>query len=110
MDQKTKEQELLTLMIGIYCKKKHRSKTLCDDCTALLDYAKLRAEKCPFQETKTFCSNCKVHCYRPLEREKIRNVMKFAGPWMLIYNPPLAIKHVVETIKHKRKGQSNEST
>lgn len=27
-------------------------------------YARLRSDKCPFMETKTFCSNCKVHCYK----------------------------------------------
>lgn len=31
-------------------------------------------------ETKTFCSNCKVHCYKPEMREKIRDVMRFPAP------------------------------
>ena len=28
-------------------------------------------------ETKTFCSNCRVHCYRSEMREEIRKVMRF---------------------------------
>ncbi len=28
---------------------------------------------------KTFCANCKVHCYKPEMREKIRAVMRFFG-------------------------------
>ena len=32
------------------------------------------------QEEKTFCSNCTVHCYRPEMRERIRTVMRYAGP------------------------------
>lgn len=101
MDRKTKEHKLLTLMIGIYCRKKHSSKELCVDCINLLEYAKLRSENCPFKENKTFCSNCKIHCYRSCEREKIRAVMKFSGPWMLVYHPIVAIQHIAETIKSK---------
>ena len=26
---------------------------------------------------KTFCANCKVHCYKPEMREQIRQVMRF---------------------------------
>ena len=36
-------------------------------------------------ETKTFCSNCKVHCYKPEMRKKIRAVMRFSGPRMIFY-------------------------
>ena len=36
------------------------------------DYAWARSDHCPFMEAKTFCSNCKVHCYRPEMREQIR--------------------------------------
>ena len=38
-------------------------------------------------ESKTFCSNCRVHCYCPDMREKIRMVMRFSGPRMLFYHP-----------------------
>lgn len=57
----------------------------------------------PLYETKTFCSNCKVHCYKPEMREKIRQVMRFAGPWMLLYHPGAAIRHMLETYKEKRR-------
>lgn len=65
MDVKTKRQreiETVSLMIAIYCRKKHGSKNLCPDCAALDAYARQRSDKCPFMETKTFCSNFKVHC------------------------------------------------
>lgn len=103
MDKKNNAPDILELMIGIYCKKKHKSPCLCSDCTALLEYAQERAKKCPFQENKTFCSNCKVHCYRPAQREQIREIMRFSGPRMLWYHPIWAIAHIIETIQHKRK-------
>lgn len=67
MDVKTRrerEKETVSLMISIYCRKKHGGRKLCADCAALDAYARMRSDQCPFMETKTFCSNCRVHCYR----------------------------------------------
>ena len=84
-------------MIALYCRKKHHTKTgLCPECAELEAYARMRSDKCPFMETKTFCSNCKVHCYKPVMREKIREVMRFSGPRMLFSHPVMAISHVIE--------------
>ena len=52
-------------MIRIYCRKKHGGKSLCQRCAELESYARQRSDKCPFMENKTFCSNCRVHCYKP---------------------------------------------
>lgn len=87
-------------MIRLYCRRNHpqmgQSKgVLCPECQELADYAKARSQKCPFMETKTFCANCKVHCYRPQMREKIRQVMRFSGPRMLLYHPVLAVWHLI---------------
>lgn len=54
-------------------------------------------------ETKTFCSNCKIHCYKADMREKIRQVMKFSGPRMLFYHPVMAVRHVIESKREKRR-------
>ncbi len=50
---------------------------------------------------KTFCAHCKVHCYRPEMREKIRKVMRFSGPRMIIYAPKTALWHMLCTIKER---------
>lgn len=103
-NKREREKETVTLMIRIYCKKKHGAKKkLCSDCEALLQYAMLRSDKCPFMETKTFCSNCRVHCYKPEMREKIRTVMRFSGPRMILYHPVMAVRHVVESKKEARR-------
>lgn len=99
-----KEKRMVSQMIALYCKKKHGGKKeLCPDCAALREYARLRSDKCPFMETKTFCSNCKVHCYKPEMREKIREVMRFSGPRMIFHHPAAAIHHVIATKREKRK-------
>lgn len=96
--KREKEKEVVTLMIRLYCRKKHGTKTgLCTECADLAEYACDRSDHCPFMENKTFCSNCKVHCYKPDMREKIREVMRFSGPRMMLYHPVMAVKHLVST-------------
>lgn len=109
--KREKEKELVSQMIALYCKKKHGSRHgLCRECAALNAYAVQRSDQCPFMETKTFCSNCKVHCYRPVMREKIRTVMRFAGPRMMFHHPITAIRHVMETKKKKKRMEkANDS-
>ncbi len=102
--KREREKQMVSQMIALYCKKKHGTKgCLCPDCGALDAYARLRSEKCPFMETKTFCSNCRVHCYKADMREKIREVMRFSGPRMLFHHPVAAIRHVIETKREKNR-------
>ena len=104
-DKREYEKKTVGKMIEIYCHGNHHTKKgeLCQECQELKDYAFFRTNKCPFMETKTFCSNCKVHCYKPEMREKIRVVMRYSGPRMLLHDPVTAIKHVILTRKEKKK-------
>ena len=98
------EKIMVAKMIRIYCKKKHGQKNdLCEECKVLKEYAWNRSDNCPFMESKTFCSNCKVHCYKFDMREKIKDIMRFAGPRMIFVEPIAAIRHVIETKKEKKR-------
>ena len=106
LDKKRADEKLLVSeMIALYCRKQHKTPTgqLCPACQELQDYALARIDKCPFMETKTFCSACKVHCYKPAMREKIRAVMRFSGPRMLFHHPVAAVWHVIETKREKKR-------
>ena len=102
--KREREKQIVGEMISLYCHGNHGTKRteLCPDCEALLSYARLRSEKCPFMEQKTFCSNCKVHCYKPDMREKIRRVMRWSGPRMIFHHPVMAVRHVIESGKETR--------
>ena len=105
--KRQREKEMVGAMIALYCRKKHGTrKGLCPECEALLEYACRRSDCCPFMETKTFCSNCKVHCYRPEMRQKIRDVMRFAGPRMLFVHPVAAVRHLIESRREKKRQES----
>lgn len=91
-----KEKRIVELMIRLYCLKKEMNATLCADCEELLYYAHTRLDRCPFGEKKSSCKKCKVHCYKPAMREKMRKVMRFSGPRMILYAPWEAIKHLLD--------------
>jgi hypothetical protein len=92
-----REAKTVGAMIRLYCREQHGGAAgLCADCQELLDYANLRLAKCPFQEGKTTCANCRVHCYKPAMRERVRVVMRYAGPRMLYRHPVLAVRHLLD--------------
>lgn len=101
--KREKEKEILRLMVQLYCNGnchiRAAGKTLCPQCQELLSYAERRVDTCRFMETKTFCSNCKVHCYKKEMRERVRNVMRYSGPRMIMYHPIWAVRHLVESKK-----------
>ncbi len=92
-----REEATVEAMIRYYCRHQHNGrKNLCQECTNLLAYARKRLAHCPFQEGKTTCGNCQIHCYQPHRRQQIQEVMRFAGPRMLFAHPLLALHHVID--------------
>ena len=104
----TREARTLEAMIGLYCRGQHgaRGDDLCAACADLLRYAGLRLAKCPFQEEKTTCTKCPVHCYKPDRRAQIRAVMRYAGPRMMFRHPRLAFYHLVIDGRRERPGRA----
>ena len=96
-----RERKTILKMISLYCHENHYTKRgeLCADCRELHDYAMLRLKNCPFQEGKTSCGKCKIHCYNVTMREKIRVVMRFAGPKMILHHPILALGHIFDGLR-----------
>ena len=92
-----REWRTLEAMIGIYGRRRHGGgrRALCADCRELHDYAQGRLAHCPFGADKPTCANCRVHCYRAAMRERVRDVMRFAGPRMLARHPYLALMHLL---------------
>ena len=91
-----REKKTVEAMIRLYCRSLHRGKEdLCPDCRELSEYALERLDRCPFGEEKPTCSNCSVHCYKPSMRERIRDVMRYAGPRMFHRHPVLTFHHVL---------------
>ena len=94
MNKHVKDRYILEQFIGIYCRGNHGTPSgeLCPTCADLLAYATERLERCP-QEPKPSCKHCPVHCYRPVYRERIREVMRYSGKRLLLQGRLDLIRH-----------------
>lgn len=96
------ERATLRAMIRIYCKGQHGGKPLCDECAQLWEYAEERLAKCPFGTDKPTCQTCPVHCYKSDMRQRVREVMRYAGPRMIWRHPLMAIRHLIHIRRPRR--------
>ena len=92
-----RERRTIAAMISCYCGSLHGPKEgLCSECEELLGYANGRLDRCPFGVDKPTCVQCPIHCYTTRQRERIKVVMRSAGPRMLWRHPILAIFHLLD--------------
>jgi hypothetical protein len=100
-----REAGTVEAMIRLYCRERHvrvqhgRKGPLCPECDELRQYAQVRLDKCPYQEGKTTCARCPLHCYKPAMRERVRAVMRYAGPRMLVRHPLMALLHLIDGLR-----------
>lgn len=95
-----RERRTIEAMIVCYCRGHHGTQAdLCADCEALLDYATLRLQRCPFGENKPTCVKCPIHCYQPEVRARVKDVMRYAGPRMIWRHPILALRHWLDAYR-----------
>ena len=106
-----RERRTIAAMVRIHCRDRHGTHDgICAECQALVEYAGKRLRVCPFHEDKPVCNKCPVHCYAPALRERVREVMRYAGPRMLYRHPWLAVLHLLDTLRpapdHPRKRRA----
>ena len=102
-NKKAEDLRVLSDLIFIFCREKHRAEAknvfhikddglrhaldgkhpvLCHDCSKLLNHAIVKLLLCPY-DPKPACRKCQTHCYAPVYREKIREVMRFSGLYLI---------------------------
>jgi hypothetical protein len=98
------EHKTLTAMARIYCGDHHvpLENGLCPECGKLMGYAEVRLAKCPYGQAKPTCTNCPIHCYKPRQREEVRQVMRYAGPRMALRHPWLSFLHLLDKYRKAR--------
>ncbi|MHC4608258.1 MAG: nitrous oxide-stimulated promoter family protein [Planctomycetota bacterium] len=100
-----REWKTVLAMMRIHCRGVHGTKKgLCAECEDLREYAQQRLDKCPLAADKPTCAKCPIHCYKPEMREKIRAVMRYAGPRMTWRHPILAMRHLIDGRRKTKKG------
>lgn len=104
-----RERRTVLAMIRLYCRTRHGGRELCAECRALGEYASGRLARCPFGEGKPTCVDCPVHCYAPAMRERVREVMRWAGPRMLWHHPVLAVRHLLDGRRRREPARKPSS-
>ncbi|MFA5576895.1 MAG: nitrous oxide-stimulated promoter family protein [Tissierellaceae bacterium] len=98
MSRIEKDKRILRFMIDLYCERKHKlGLDKCPECQELYDYAAKRLTNCRYGESKPSCKKCKTHCYRPEMKEKIKRVMSFSGPRVILYRPHQYIRYLLKS-------------
>ena len=101
--RKSKDIKVLANFISIYCRENHQAEAkdifsikdnglraslgdkeflLCRDCQKLLNHGIAKLLLCPY-DPKPMCKKCETHCYAPEYREKVRQVMRFSGMYLV---------------------------
>ncbi len=101
--KKNKDIRVLGNFISIFCRENHRAEIkdilhikdaglrkslgskdllLCQDCRRLLNHGIAKLLLCPY-DPKPMCKKCETHCYAPGYRERIREVMRFSGLYLV---------------------------
>ena len=96
-----REERTIVAMIEMYCRDRHEGVSrdadgLCPECAELLAYARVRLDRCRYGTDKPTCAACPTHCYKPVMRERVREVMRYSGPRMIRHHPVLAVAHLVD--------------
>ena len=96
-----REHHTLVCMTAIYCEDHHGQQRgeLCESCAALMGYAGRRLAKCPYGQDKPTCAKCPIHCYKQQQRERVRQVMRYAGPRMPRRHPWMALVHIFDKLR-----------
>lgn len=101
--KKEKDIRILADFVAIFCRENHtdgeksaffirdgslqnslkgRTAMLCQDCQKLLTHGIAKLLQCPY-DPKPMCKKCQTHCYAPGYRERMREVMKFSGLYLV---------------------------
>lgn len=96
-----KDIHVLAKFVRIYCRENHGTANklpfaykgknagalklppleLCESCAKLLTHGIVKRALCPL-DPKPMCKKCPNHCYHPLYRDTMREVMKFSGIYL----------------------------
>jgi hypothetical protein len=96
-----RDLKVLLQFTSVYCQQKHddnraviitdeselqrlplQKYPVCIKCRDFLLYAFERRLRCPLED-RPVCKHCPVHCYAPEQREKVREIMRFSGQYLI---------------------------
>lgn len=94
--------QILIRFVHIFCRENHRGDfkkpfsppseeiaslvgrgiQLCESCSDLFTYGIRKRFRCP-HNPKPLCKKCQAQCYSKNYKQKVRQVMRFSGPYLI---------------------------
>jgi len=90
-----REKRTIAFMIRLYCRHRLHQQEPSEEYRALTDYCQHRLDHCRWQDEKPACKRCPCHCYAPEQRERVRQIMRWTGPRMILYAPLEVLRHLL---------------
>lgn len=90
-----REKRTIAFMIRLYCRHRLHQQEPSEEYRSLIDYCHHRLDHCRWQDEKPVCKRCPCHCYAPAQRERVRQIMRWTGPRMILYAPLEVLRHLL---------------
>lgn len=87
-------------MVAVFCRSRHSSEVPCESCAALLAAVSIKLRMCPFGEGKSACGRCRRNCFGGDLHSRTQQVMRVAGPRMLLRHPLQTLEHLAQMIRN----------
>lgn len=110
------EAQTLRAMVGLYCgENTARREGPANAVPPAKRFSPMRSSAWPPVPTgprSPVCAKCRIHCYRAGEKAFAREVMRHAGPRLLLAHPVLSLRHLVKslTVKAPEKPRNRTKT
>lgn len=99
-----RDRATLAAIGTIYCRARHGCEdaaaggTLCPECAEVVEYAVARTERCPNNHEGN-CKDCSIHCYAGEMRDRVKAMMAYSAPRMLLRHPVMTVRYLRKKLK-----------
>ena len=101
-----KDRRTLEAMARIYCRAHHDGEQdaagLCPTCRETVDATLARTVACPFGHELN-CQDCEIHCQHGDAQARIKEIMAYAAPRMLLRHPLMTAEYLRKKLNSRRK-------
>ena len=103
LDQLEKDRATVEAIGRIYCKRYHREASkdvsgLCESCRRAVDLTVDRAQACPNNHEEN-CEDCAIKCQRGDDQKRIKEIMRYSAPRMLVRHPLMTIEYLRKKLR-----------
>ncbi len=103
MSSTEKDRRTLQAIGRIYCQGNHAERGkdvagMCSECGAAIEQTLARAEACPHGHEGN-CQDCATPCQRGEAQERIKAIMRYAAPRMLVRHPLMTLEYLRKKVR-----------